>query len=72
MSVGIFRWIEVTVTEPSYFKLSTDHTPLHLALLDEIVAVNHLLHPQVFKLLVNLFESRQDELDVLVQVSILN
>ncbi|XP_065572172.1 negative elongation factor D-like [Artemia franciscana] len=70
VSVGIFRWIEVTVTEPSYFKLSTDHTPLHLALLDEIVAVNHLLHPQVFKLLVNLFESRQDELDVLVQLEL--
>lgn len=60
------RWVECTVTEPSYFKLQTEHTPIHLALLDEIVTCHPLLHPQILDLLVRLFESKQDELEILV------
>lgn len=70
MSVGIIRWVECTVTEPSYFKLSTEHTPIHLALLDEVVTLHPLLHNQVLDLLIRLFESKQDELEILVQVII--
>ncbi|KAK4004875.1 negative elongation factor D [Daphnia magna] len=68
VSMGVFRWVEATVLEPSYFKLSTEHTPVHLALLDEVAAVNPLLHPNILDLLVRLFESRQDELEILVQL----
>jgi negative elongation factor C/D len=71
VSIGVLRWIEATVTEPSYFKLQTEHTPIHVALLDEIASCHTLLHSKVFDLIVTLFESKQDELDVLVQVSTL-
>jgi len=70
VSVGIIRWVECTVTEPSYFKLCTEHCPVHLALLDEVVVCHPLLHPKILRLLVHLFESKQDELEILVQVSI--
>ncbi|CAH1284888.1 unnamed protein product [Diabrotica balteata] len=68
VSIGIIRWVECTVTEPSYFKLSTEHTPIHLALLDEVVTLHPLLHNQVLNLLITLFESKQDELEILVQL----
>lgn len=69
VSVGIVKWVECTVTEPSYFKLSTEHCPIHLALLDEVVTCHTLLHNKVLELLVRLFESKQDELEILVQVN---
>lgn len=59
------------MTESSYFKLSTEHCPLHLALLDEVVTCHPLLHTQVLDLLIRLFESKQDELEILVQVKII-
>lgn len=68
VSVGVVRWVESTVTEPSYFKLCTEHTPIHLALLDEVVTCHILLHPKVLQLLIQLFESKQDELEILVQL----
>jgi hypothetical protein len=70
VSVGVVRWVESTVTEPSYFKLCTEHTPIHLALLDEVVTCHILLHPKVLQLLIQLFESKQDELEILVQVRV--
>ena len=39
-AMGVLRWVDHTVSEPSYFKLNTDHTPLHLVLVDE-VSTNH-------------------------------
>ncbi|XP_047116357.1 negative elongation factor D [Schistocerca piceifrons] len=68
VSVGVVRWVESTVTESSYFKLCVEHTPIHLALLDEVVTCHMLLHPMVLSLLVRLFESKQDELEILVQL----
>lgn len=70
VSIGIVRWVECVVTEPSYFKLSTEHTPIHLALLDEVVTNHPLLHHTVLSLFIRLFESKQDELEILVQVSL--
>jgi len=71
VSYGVLRWIEFTVTEPSYFKLQTEHTPIHIALLDEIAANHPLLHSKVFDLVVQLLSSSLlDDLDnVLLQVS---
>lgn len=68
VGVGVIRWVENTVTEPSYFKLSTDSCPPHLAVLDEVATVHQSLHGQILKLLINLFESKQDELEILVQL----
>lgn len=68
VSVGVIRWVECTVTEPSYFKLCTEHTPIHLALLDEVVTCHSLLHHRVLQLFIQLFESKQDELEILVQL----
>ncbi|CAB3367523.1 Hypothetical predicted protein [Cloeon dipterum] len=68
VAVGVVRWVECVVTEPSYFKLCTEHTPIHLALLDEVVTCHQLLHRTVLNLLIQLFESKQDELEILVQL----
>lgn len=69
VALGVVHWVEHTVSDPSYFKLSTEHTPLHLALLDEVVVCHTTLHQKVLDLLVRLFESPpHEELDVLVQL----
>ena len=68
VAMGVLRWIDWTVSEPSYFKLLTDHTPIHLALLDEISTCHPLLHPHVLKFLIRLLETTYPDLDVLVQV----
>jgi negative elongation factor C/D len=70
VGVGLIRWIEATVTEPSFFKLSTESTPIHLAILDEIANVHPSLHDSILKLLIRLFESKQDELEILVQLEL--
>ncbi|XKL60091.1 hypothetical protein PGB90_001107 [Kerria lacca] len=70
VSIGIIRWVECTVMEPSYFKLCTEHTPTHLALLDEVVACHPLLHLTILRIFIILFESKQYDLDVLVQLEI--
>ncbi|XP_077554302.1 negative elongation factor complex member TH1 [Haemaphysalis longicornis] len=69
VALGVVHWVEHTVSDPSYFTLSTEHTPLHLALLDEVVVCHTTLHQKVLDLLVRLFESPpHEELDVLVQL----
>ena len=35
-ALGILKWVDCTVSDPSFFKLMTDSTPVHLALLDEV------------------------------------
>uniref|UniRef100_A0A182J212 Negative elongation factor D n=1 Tax=Anopheles atroparvus TaxID=41427 RepID=A0A182J212_ANOAO len=70
VGVGVIRWVENTVTEPSYFKLCTESCPLHLALLDEVAVVHASLHDQILRLLIRLFESKQDELEILVQLEL--
>ncbi|KAK4293552.1 hypothetical protein Pmani_017691 [Petrolisthes manimaculis] len=70
VSVGLVRWIECVVNEPSYFKLCTESTPTHLALLDEVVSIHPLLHQRVLALLVGLFESEFQDLEILVQLEL--
>lgn len=38
VAMGVLKWVDWTVSEPRYFQLQTDHTPVHLALLDEVKA----------------------------------
>ncbi|XP_076449373.1 negative elongation factor D-like [Babylonia areolata] len=69
-AMGVLKWVDHTVSELSYFKLNTDHTPLHLVLVDEIGTNHPLLHTKALDLLVRLFESTYDELDVLVRLEL--
>lgn len=70
VAMGILKWVDWTVSEPRYFQLQTDHTPVHLALLDEISTCHPLLHPQVLQLLVKLFETEHSQLDVMEQLEL--
>lgn len=70
VSVGIIRWVEFVVTEPTFFSLSTDYCPVQLALLDEVVTCHPLLHNQVLQLYIRLFEQRYDSLEILAQLEI--
>ena len=36
VAMGLLKWVDFTVSDPSFFKLLTDSTPVHLALLDEV------------------------------------
>ena len=36
VSMGVFRWVESTVTNPSFFEVSAETTSLVLVLLDEV------------------------------------
>ncbi|XP_033103841.1 negative elongation factor D-like [Anneissia japonica] len=68
VSMGILYWVDKTISEPSYFERMTDHTPLHLILLDEIINMHNLIHDIALKLLIRLLEDHYPQLDVLVQV----
>uniref|UniRef100_A0A669NZD1 Negative elongation factor complex member C/D n=1 Tax=Phasianus colchicus TaxID=9054 RepID=A0A669NZD1_PHACC len=70
VAMGVLKWVDWTVSEPRYFQLQTDHTPVHLALLDEISTCHQLLHPQVLQLLVKLFETEHSQLDVMEQLEL--
>ncbi|XP_045193962.1 negative elongation factor D-like [Mercenaria mercenaria] len=70
IAIGVLAWVDEILSDKSYFKLNTDHTPLHLVLVDEIVTNHLLLHQKALDLLIRLFESNFDELDVLVQLEL--
>jgi len=70
VGMGVLHWVDLTVSEANFFKLNTDHTPLHLVLVDEIVSNHPLLHQKALELLVRLFENTYDELDVLVRMEL--
>lgn len=70
VSLGVTLWVRHTVLEKNYFQLATDHTPLHLALLDEVTACHQTLHSKVLDLLILLFESPAEDLDVLVYMEV--
>ena len=54
--------------DPSYFKINTDGSPMHLILLDEIAQTHTLLHDRILSLLTKLFQTTFTDLDNLVQV----
>jgi negative elongation factor C/D len=68
VSIGIIKWIELIILDPSYFKLNTDDCPIHLILLDEIIQNQKLLHDRVLNLLIKLFKNSFPDLDNLFQV----
>jgi negative elongation factor C/D len=70
VAMGILVWVKYTVSEPSYFKLTTDHTPIHLALLDEISIHHNTLHEKVLELLIQLMSIEPEDMEVLQQLQI--
>nr|CAB3266936.1 negative elongation factor C/D [Phallusia mammillata] len=70
VATGVLRWIDQTVSDPTYFEKQMDHTPLHLTLLDEIVSCHQLIHQDALRLLIRLFEQPFPELDTLVQLEL--
>lgn len=70
VAMGILRWVKYTVSDSSYFKLSTDHTPIHLALLDEISIHHNTLHEKVLHLLIELMEIEYEDMEVLQQLQV--
>ncbi|KAL4235100.1 hypothetical protein ACF0H5_006738 [Mactra antiquata] len=70
IAIGVLAWVDEILSDKSYFKLNTDHTPLHLVLVDEIVTNHLLLHQKALDLLIRLFENSFDELDVLVRLEL--
>lgn len=67
VAMGLLKWVDFTVSDPSFFKLLTDSTPVHLALLDEISSCHSLPHRLVHNVLIRLFES-PTPLDTLVEL----
>ncbi|XP_027199159.1 negative elongation factor complex member TH1 [Dermatophagoides pteronyssinus] len=70
VAYGIVYWVKHVVSEPSYFKLNTEQTPLHLALLDEVTACHNTLHKITLNLYIDIFEKQYDELEVLAQLEL--
>lgn len=70
VAMGILRWVKYTVREPSYFQLSTDHTPIHLAFLDEISQHHTTLHEKILELLIDLMQSEPEDMEVLQQLQV--
>jgi len=70
VSVGLIRWVEAIVCEPTYFSLNSDYCPVHLALLDEVVTCHPLLHSRVLSLYTKLFESQYTEMEILAALEI--
>lgn len=68
VAIGVLRWVELIIVDPSYFKLNTDGSPIHLIMLDEIVQIHPLMHKRVFTLLNKLFLTSFTDLDNLIQV----
>ncbi|XP_054154370.1 negative elongation factor D-like [Oppia nitens] len=68
--LGLCQWVRNVVSERTYFQLSTEHTPLHLALLDEVTTCHTTLHSRVLDLYIQIFEEQQEELEVLAQLEV--
>ena len=69
-AIGVIKWIEMIILDPSYFKLNTDGSPIHLIILDDIVQSHSLLHDRVFGVLTRLFLANFTDLDNLVQIQL--
>jgi negative elongation factor C/D len=62
--MGVFRWVESTVTDPSFFEVSAETSSLFLVLLDEIATYHHLQHQHILVLLQRLLEASYPSLEV--------
>ncbi|XP_030831156.1 negative elongation factor D-like isoform X2 [Strongylocentrotus purpuratus] len=70
IAMGVVYWVDCVVQDPTYFQRLTDHTPIHLLLLDEVVNCHQLLHSKVLDVLMRQFSAPCPELDVMVQMEL--
>lgn len=68
VSMGVLRWLESTLIEPSFFEVSAETSSLFLVLVDEIASLNPLQHSFVLDLLKRLLEMTHPSMEVHVQV----
>lgn len=64
VGLGVIKWIDKIVSDPSYFKLNTAIRPIHLAILDEVAENHATFHQEILTLLINLFETVQSEMEL--------
>nr|XP_054748245.1 negative elongation factor D-like [Lytechinus pictus] len=70
IAMGVVYWVDCVVQDPTYFQRLTDHTPIHLLLLDEVVNCHQLLHSKVLEVLIRQFAAPYPELDVMIQMEL--
>lgn len=63
VSMGMIKWVHHVLTQPNYFLLHHDYTPLHFILLDEISSNHPLLHKEIFSVLTKIFEFHFSDID---------
>lgn len=70
VAYGVVSWVKHIVSEPSYFKLNTEQTPLHLVLLDEVSSCHTTLHSKVLELFIEIIGTSYDDLEVLARLEL--
>lgn len=69
VSMGVIRWVEHTLIDPTFFEEAAESSSLFLVLLDEATSCHTLQHPYILELLKKLIEGSYPTLEVNVQVS---
>ncbi len=69
VSIGVVKWVEHMLTDPTFFEEAAESSPLFLVLLDEATSIHSLQHPYILQLLKKLIEGSYPTLEVNVQVS---
>ena len=69
VSMGVIRWVEYSLTDPTFFEEAAESSSLFLVLLDEVTSCHNLQHPYVLELLKKLIKASYPTLEVSVQVS---
>lgn len=70
VSMGVLRWVEFTLTDPTFFEVAAESSALFLVLLDEIAASHKLQHPFILALLKRLIEGSYPTLEENVQLEL--
>ena len=71
VSMGVVRWVEHMLTDPTFFEEAAESSSLFLVLLDEATSCHSLQHPYILELLKKLIEASYPTLEVGVQVCVI-
>lgn len=72
VSMGVVGWVELMLTDSTFFEEAAESSSLFLVLLDEATSCHSLQHPHVLELLEKLIEGSYPTLEVSVQVSVVS
>lgn len=70
VSMGVIRWVEHTLIDPTFFEEAAESSSLFLVLLDEATSCHTLQHPYILELLKKLIEGSYPTLEVNVQLEL--